>query len=144
MKIIDKETKKEVRFPSIEEIQRKTGCSVEESKRKIYRKIIRFLYIPNYGAFLSISKTMKRVLTRYRYAKLVPYRPTAWELTRIRNNPKYINALPKYYVPELDKILDSKEFEYRLRDEFVERFLSGDIELVKMVNLNNPRYKVEL
>lgn len=144
MKIIDKSNNKEVRFQTAEEIQKKTGCSIDESRAKRNRKIIQYFYKPNYGAFLSVSKNMKRILTRYRYAKLVPYQPTEWELGRIRHNPEYVNRLPKYYVPEMDKILDSEEFEHSLRDEFVSRFLSGDVELVQMINRNNPKYKIEL
>lgn len=117
--------------------------NLDEKTRR--QRILRCLYHPCYGRWLSISHEYAQVLKRYEgRAKLVKYKLTEYDKAQIVKNPDYALDLPRWYVPGLDRALSSDLFEKKMRDEFISRFDAEDEELIKMTNTYNHQYKLKV
>jgi len=122
----------------------KQGMSYEEAYLSYRQRVIGLCYTPIYGAWLSISHTMKNTLEKHKNAKLVEYKWTDYDKEMAKRNPAYAENLPRLWCPKLDREIGSDAFERRMRDEFWERFNNNDTELMNTINKCDKYYRVEI
>ena len=87
---------------------------------------------------------MSELLEKYKDEKLVPYKMTESDKKKLKNNPDYIEDIPRYYVPGYDKAVSNWKLDGILAQEFYSRFMNNDPTLVHVTNLWNETYKLVL
>lgn len=107
------------------------------------RKVLRLLYSPYSEAYIDYSELFRQVLKKYENEPLVKYELTESDKVRLKENPDYINDIPRYVVRGFDKAVGS-EFERKLTNEFYERFQRAETEIVKFINDTNLEYKAQI
>ena len=141
MKIVDRKTNKELKLPSISELVA-DGMSIKKASLKHYKAVLRAVYCPTLYAIYSTK--MADYLEKYKDEKLVPYELTEMDKKKLKNNPDYIEDIPRYYIPGYDKAVSNWKLDGILAQEFYSRFMKNDPTLVQCANTWNEDYYLVL
>ena len=141
MKIINHVDNTELKLPSISALVA-SGVSIKNAQQRHYRAVLRAVYSPI--LYPIYSTKMSEFLEKYKDEKLVPYKMTESDKKKLKNNPDYIEDIPRYYVPGYDKAVSNWKLDGILAQEFYSRFMNNDPTLVHVANLWNETYKLVL
>ena len=141
MKIVNRVDNTELKLPSISALVA-SGVSIKNAQQRHYRAVLRAVYSPI--LYPIYSTKMSEFLEKYKDEKLVPYKMTESDKKKLKNNPDYIEDIPRYYVPGYDKAVSNWKLDGILAQEFYSRFMNNDPTLVHVTNLWNETYKLVL
>lgn len=141
MKIINRVDNTELKLPSISALVA-SGMSIKDAQQKHYKAVLRAVYSPI--LYPIYSTKMSELIEEYKDTKLVPYKMTDTDKKRLKNDPGYIEDIPKWYVPGYDKAVSNWKLDGILAQEFYARFMNNDPTLVHVANLWNETYKLVL
>jgi len=111
-----------------------SGISKDEAIAKHRNEIKKKIWSSVRSKWLDQSFAMFYIEYKSRNIKMLHYRLTKSDKIKLLENPSALLDIPRDYVPKIDKILSSEAFEYVLRDEFMERFDAGDIDVLDTIN----------
>lgn len=120
-------------------IERNTGRVMNFKTRK---SVMVNMLSPIMDEFSIISHTFNDIVEKYKDAEVVKYEPTKYDIKRMAEDPEYILDMPRYYIPGFDKEVTGTIFEQKIRNEFYERWTSGDVEIYNFINKYHPDFKV--
>lgn len=121
-------------------IERKTG---KRSEITNYDELIQTFYTDHADEYLSYSLKFEKILKKYEKAPLVKYKLTEHDKERLKEDPDYINLIPRYVVRGYDDAVGHK-FDKTLKNEFYQGFLDGESKIIDFINNTNETYKAEL
>lgn len=85
---------------------------------------------------------MNRTLELYKDEPIIPHEITELERKKLKENPDYINDIPKFDVPGYDRIVSNERFERKMISEFYHLLISGVPDIVAFVNNNHPTIQI--
>jgi glycerophosphoryl diester phosphodiesterase len=124
-------------------INKQTGEKLNSKKAKNRFKILLEVLNPVYPEYMMISSTLNALIDEYKNAELQPYIPTKSDYEHIKRDPDFALDIPKYYVPEYDKIVSSSKFDDKIRQEFISRCNIGDPNICIFIEKYNHDFEVD-
>lgn len=120
-------------------IHRENGKEIQLVNR---RDIMAMVYSPIAIIYqLNYSKIMQEAIEYYKDVPLTEHEITESEKRKLAENPDYALDIPKWEIKGYDDFVSNERLERRLTAEFYGRFMSGDRELIKMINAFHPVFK---
>ena len=117
-----------------------TGEKVDNLNR---RNIFKFFYSDYQDSYVDYSILFEKIMKKYKDAPLVKYKLTQADKNKIAQNPDAIQDIPRYVVKGFDTAV-GEEFNGKLRDEFYNRFMDADDDIVRFINETNDKYKATI
>lgn len=90
------------------------------------------------------SPFMGYTLEKYKDVPITEHKMTDSERRKLKNNPDYINDIPKYEVRGYDKEVSNSRMDRMLSLEFYFLFLDGSKTVIDFINKFHPDFYVEL
>ena len=125
----------------IELFDRRTGkqLDISDMSRREFMSLVYSPVLVEYQLFYS--KIMLEALDYYKDAPLVEHKITEVEKRKLAKDPSYAMDIPKYEIEGYDDFVSNERLERRISTEFYTRFMTGDKELIKMINKYHPIFK---
>lgn len=120
-------------------IDKITGKRIRLSRSTIFK----LLYTPYLEDFTKYCWEFQRIVKEYENTPLTKYKLTKVDKRRIAIDPSYIDSLPRYTVYGFDSAVGEK-YDKKARDEFYERFMEADEEIVEFINETNENYRAKI
>ena len=122
-------------------INRETGEILNTKNRQV---LLHTVLSTVYYQFMLESRTLNKVVEKYKNAPLLPYVMTEKDKKKIAKNPDAINDIPRFVVSGYDKAVSDSRFDQLIWNEFIERYNANDKDLCDFINNYHPIFKATL
>lgn len=123
----------------VKAISKETGKEISLKKQ---RDVTSYILNPIMSQYIFVSPIMNRTLELYKDEPIIPHIMTESERRKLKENPDYVNDIPKFDVPGYDRVVSNERFERKMISEFYHLLISGDLEIVKFVNNSHPTIQI--
>lgn len=120
-------------------VSKETGQEISLERQ---RDVTSYILNPIMSKYIFISPIMNRALELYKDVPLTPHIMTKSEKKKLKENPDYINDIPRFDVPGFDKDVSNERFERKMILEFYNLLMAGDSRTVSFINNNHPSIQI--
>lgn len=121
-------------------VRKSDGKRMEGLTRK---RILEILYSNYSEAYVDYCDVFWDAMEKYGDLPLKEYKWTEWDKRRVKENPDAAMDIPRFYVEGFDTAM-GYSYEQKARNEFYDKFVAADDDIVDFVNSTNELYRVEV
>lgn len=121
--------------------RRDNGKEVSFEDRRAFSSLV---YSPIMTVYqLVYSKIIQEAIEYYKDVPLTEHVMTDVEKRKVAKNPNAMFDIPKYEIKGYDEFVSNERLDRRISTEFYARFMTGDKEIVELINKHHPAFRAQ-